>query len=160
MKSIFKDALLLYRNKGSDGVAQVNSDLKKILLKLAKGVTKITDNKVTEEIKEVYSEEVDYMYSEYAPKVYQRRYDNGFGGENNWETSVDLKNNSIEFELVNETETYNASNYTLDELIEKGMGYLPKPRPVYERVDERLKNEQVVENTLKSELKKIGYEFK
>ena len=142
-------------------MAQINSDLKKILLKLAKDVAKITDNKVTKEVKQVYSEEVDYMYSEYSPQVYERRYgDNGFGDENNWETNVDFKTNSIEFELVNETETYNPSNYRLDELIEKGMGYLPKPRPVYERVDERLKNEQVVENTLKSELKKIGYEFK
>lgn len=138
-----------------------NKDIENILLKLAQDLTRIADKKLTDEVKEVYREEIDYMYDEYEPKEYMRRYyDNGFGDDNNWEVDVTPKNNGVELDLINETETYNPSNYRLDKLIEEGMGRLPKERPVYQRTSDRLKSEQVVENTLKSELSKLGYKFK
>ena len=142
-------------------MAKKNNDIENILLKLAKDVTRIADKKVTDEVKEVYRRQVDFMYEEYTPEYYMRRYcDNGFGDDNNWDVNVMPKSNSVELELINETETYNPSKYRLDKLIEEGMGRLPKERPVYQRTADELKSEQVVENTLKSELSKLGYKFK
>lgn len=145
-------------------MAKKNDDIQRILLQLAQNITRIADKKVTDEVKEVYKEEVDYMYDEYEPKSYIRRYhDNGFGDDNNWDVNVDIKNNGIELELINETKAAKSS-LRLDKIIEEGIYNWKnvdiKERPVYQRTSDRLKSEQVVENTLKSELKKLGYKFK
>lgn len=145
-------------------MAKKNNDIENILLKLAKDVTRIADKKITDEVKEVYREEVDHMYDEYEPKEYMRRYyDNGFGDDNNWEIDVIPKNNGVELELINETKAVNSS-LRLDKIIEEGIynwkNVGVEERPVYQRSVDRLKSEQVVENTLKSELSKLGYKFK
>lgn len=141
-----------------------NNDIDNILLELAKNITRVADNKLTNEIKEVYKEEVDYMYNEFQPFTYERRYDNkGFADENNWEMNVDISNNGVSLELTNETEAVNSTE-RLDKIIEEGIydwtGAVPKERPVYYRAEQRLKDEQIVENILESELKKFGYKFK
>lgn len=141
-----------------------NDDLENILLELAKNVTKIADAKVSEEIKEVYKEEVEYMYDEFQPLSYERRYENkGFGDDANWDIDVNIKNNGVEIELINEANAVNSS-IRLDKIIEDGIydwkGINPEKRPVYDRTSQRLKDEQVVENTLESELKKLGYKFR
>lgn len=141
-----------------------DGNLENILLEIAKNVTRIADNKIAKEVKEVYKEEVEHMYDEYEPMDYMRRYDDkGFGDDNNWDITVTPKNNSVDLELINETKAVN-SYLRLDKIIEEGIydwkGVGVKERPVYQRTDERLKSEQVVENILESELKKLGYKFK
>lgn len=145
-------------------MARKNNDIENILLELAKNVTRIADKKITDEVKEVYREETEFMYEEFQPIDYMRRYhNNGFGDENNWDVNVDVKNNGVELELINETKAVKSS-LRLDKIIEEGIydwkGLNPEERPVYKRSSERIKSEQVVENVLESELKKIGYKFK
>lgn len=140
-----------------------NKGIEEFILNLNKNLVRIADGKLSDEIKEVYKEEVDYSYSEFEPLSYKRRYDNsGFGDENNWDIKVGLKSNSVTLELINETKAVNSPS-RLDMIIEEGVydwnGLMPKKRPVYERTSDRLKGEQVTENTLKSELKKMGYKF-
>lgn len=144
---------------------KIDNEINDLLLDLEKDLTKIMDNKGTKEIKKVYEEEVDYAYDEFQPISYQRRYKRGgFADENNWETEVDLTKNGIEFTLTNEAKAVNSS-LRLDKIIEEGVyydwkGVNPSERPVYQRVQERIEDEQVVENILESELRKLGYDFK
>lgn len=145
-------------------MARKNDDLENILLEIAKNVTRIADSKVSEEVKEVYKEEVEYMYEEFQPLSYERRYENkGFGDDANWDIDVKVSNKGLELELTNETKAVN-SRLRLDKIIEEGIydwhGVNPEERPIYERTSERIRNEQVVENTLESELRKLGYKFK
>ena len=140
-----------------------NKEIDDLLLELQKDIVRISDNKLSKEIKEVYKEEVDYAYSEYKPTYYERRYENkGFADENNWDMEVELGKDGVELTLTNETEAVN-SKTRLDKIFEEGIydwtDEVPK-RPVYERVSQRLNSEQVVENILESELKKLGYNFK
>lgn len=144
-------------------MAKKDKDIEDLIRELGKDVTRVMDNKGTNEVKEVYREEVEYMYREFNPLSYPRRYaDGGFADESNWDSFVDLKGDNITLELVNETKAVN-SIMRLDEIIEKGVydwkGNNPVERPVYERTDERLKKEQVIENVLESELKRLGYKF-
>lgn len=137
-----------------------NKEIDDLLLEIKKDVVRIADNKLSKEIKEVYKEEVDYAYSEYQPIIYQRRY--AFADENNWDVNVELGKAGIELTLINETDAVN-SKERLDKIIENGEGYdwtdnVPA-RPVYERTQNRIEDEQVVENILESELKKLGYDF-
>lgn len=145
-------------------MASERDEINKLLIELGKDVLRIVDNKVNDEIKEVYKKEVEYMYSEYEPRVYRRRYDDeGFLDERNWDVDIKLKRNGdIEYELINETETANPSAvYRLDEMIETGKVHAKIPkRPVYERTQDRIVSEGVVENILESELKKQGWDFK
>lgn len=144
-------------------MARKNNDIDDLLIQLGKDVTKIVDSKVKDEVKEVYREEVDYAYDEFEPTSHIRRYNNnGFGDENNWEVDIDLKGNDITLELTNEAKAVN-STIRLDKIIEEGIydwsGNVPGERPVYQRTEERLKGEQVVENALESGLRKLGYKF-
>ena len=138
-----------------------DKEIDDLLLELQKDIVRVSDNKLSKEIKEVYKEEVDYAYSEYQPTMYQRRY--AFADENNWDMNVELGKDDIELTLINETDAVN-SKERLDKIIETGEGYdwtdnVPA-RPIYERTQDRLESEQVVENILESELKKLGYDFK
>lgn len=139
------------------------SQIDNILLNLKKDILRSVDGKVTKEIKDVYKEEVDYMYDEYKPMSYKRRYeDKGFADEANWDIEVELKNNGVELTLTNETEAAK-SNMRLDKIIEEGIYDWTNEigeRPVYERTQNRIKSEQVVENVLESELKRQGWKFK
>jgi len=145
-------------------VRKEDNDIYSLLLELAKNVTRVADNKLSKKIKEVYKEEVEYMYDEFQPFDYRRRYDNGgFGDENNWDIDVNIKNNDVEIELINETNAVN-SRIRLDKIIEDGIydwkGLNPEARPIYQRVSDKIENEKVVENIIESELKKLGYKFK
>lgn len=140
-------------------------DLDDILLELKKDIYRTVSNKVDKEIKDVYREEVEYMYSEYEPKSYERRYDNrGFLDELNWNEDIEILNSGIEYTLTNETDVARSSPYRLDVIIEDGIGYnwkeKPGKRPVYERTMERIESEQVVENVLSSVLNKLGWDVK
>ena len=140
-----------------------DNDIDSLLLELAKNITRVADNKLSKKVKDVYKEEVEYMYDEFQPFDYRRRYsDGGFGDENNWDIDVNIKNNGVEIELINEANAVNSS-IRLDKIIEDGIydwkGINPEPRPVYQRVSDKIENEGIVENIIESELKKLGYEF-
>ena len=144
-------------------MASERDEIKQLLRELGEDVLKTVDSKVNNEIKEVYKEEVEYMYSEYEPRVYKRRYDDkGFLDERNWDVNIKLKRNGdIEYELINETETAKPNVLRLDEMIETGKVHAKIPeRPVYERTQDRIVSEGIVENILESELKKQGWDFK
>ena len=154
----------LFCLKGSGNLARRrNDDIADILLELNKDLTRIADNKLSKEVKQVYGEEVEYMYGEWSPTSYERRYDDGgFADERNWNIEVKPTNNGIELELTNEAEAVN-SNMRLDKIIEEGVydwSSHPEERPVYNRTEMRISDERVVENILESELKKLGYKFK
>lgn len=139
------------------------SQIDDILLKLQKDVVRAVDGKITKEVKDIYKEEVDFMYQEYEPISYERRYDNkGFADDANWNVEVELKNNRVELTLTNEAEAVN-SKMRLDKIIEEGIYNWTDnigERPVYERTQNRIENEQLVDNVLEGELKKQGWKFK
>lgn len=144
-------------------MAKKDREIEDLIMELGKDLIRAMDNKGINEVKEVYREEVDYMYQEFEPLSYSRRYtDKGFADESNWDSFVDLKGDNIILELTNETKAINSTT-RLDEIIEEGKydwkGNNPSKRPVYERTDDRLEREQVVENVIESELKKKGYKF-
>lgn len=142
----------------------VINNVDNILLELHKNIARIADSKLAKEVKEIYKEEVDYMYSEFSPLEYERRYENnGFGDENNLDIDIQLGKDSVSLELVNEAESV-TSTLRLDTIIEEGRydwkGQNPEPRPVYQRTSDRILTEQIAENILESGLRKIGYNFK
>lgn len=141
----------------------MDKELKALLIELEKDILRSMDGKITQEVKQVYSEEVDNMYREYTPNYYERRYnDKGFGDDSLWDVDVNLTNNGVDLTLINEADAVN-SNVRLDTLIEEGLydwKNSPNERPVYERTQNRLDSEQIIENILESELRKKGWELK
>ena len=139
-----------------------DKEIDDLLLEIQKNIVRISDNKLSKEIKEVYKEEVGYAYDEYEVTYYERRYENkGFADDSNWDMNVELGKNGVGLTLTNETEAVN-SNIRLDKIFEEGIydwSRHPDKRPIYERTQNRIEDEQVVENILKSELKKLGYDF-
>ena len=138
------------------------NQLKDILNQIKIDVREVVDNEVTDAIKDVYRDEVKFMYDEYEPLSYERRYDDeGFGDESKWKTESDLKGNTVYFELKNEAKAVN-STMRLDKIIEEGIYdtvVSPGERPVYERTSQRLESDRVVENGLSMGLKARGYKM-
>lgn len=139
-------------------------DLDNILLDIKKDVVRIADFKITDVIEEKYSEEVDKMYNEYDRSYYNPRYKNGgFADETNWDTDVKINNDGVVLTLTNETKPKYDSMHRLDEIIEEGIYNWrrhPEARPVYERTQERIEDENIVEEILERELKKYGWDIK
>ena len=139
-------------------------DLDNILLDIKKDVVRIADFKITDVIEEKYSEEVDKMYNEYDRSYYNPRYKNGgFADETNWDTDVKTNNDGVILTLTNETKPKYDSMHRLDEIIEEGIYNWrrhPEARPVYERTQERIEDENIVEEILERELKKYGWDIK
>ena len=140
-----------------------DSDLEDLLLELQKDVARAMDGVVSNEIKEVYKEEVEYMYDEYEPSYYKRRYVNkGFSDETNWDIDVKFKGSGIRLTLVNNSKAVK-SRIRLDKIIEEGTydwNVIISERPVYERTQDRIEMEEVVDNILEGALKKQGWDFK
>ncbi len=139
-------------------------EIKALLDELRMDLVRISDNELSDEVKDTYRKEIEYMYTEYEPYVYERRYENfGFMDEANWELISDFNRAGVNITLTNETEAVNPlAKYRLDVMIEKGIYDFkksPPPRPVYERTMDRIITENVVENTLEYELKKKGWEL-
>lgn len=144
-------------------MAKKNDDITNILAELQEDILRITDFEIDNKVRDAYQEEVEWMYAEYTPKSYERRYeDKGFIDETNWDTEVNInKRGNISYSFINETETANNSPYRLDQIIETGKGYnwntIVPARPVYERTMDKLEKEQIIEETLEKALKKKGW---
>lgn len=138
------------------------NQLKDILNQIKIDVREVVRNELTYAIKDVYKSEIEFMYNEYKPFSYERRYDDeGFGDESKWKTESDLKGNAVYFELKNEAKAVN-STMRLDKIIEEGIYdtvVSPGERPVYERTSQRLESDRVVENGLSMGLKARGYKM-
>lgn len=143
-------------------------NINSILAELQADILRITDFQLDKDIRDAYREEVEYMYDEYNPTQYIRRFDNkGFSDDTNWNTEINInKRGNIEYILTNETETSENSPYRLDDIIEEGNKYTWKnsgiyksqlSRPVYERTMDKLEKERIVEETLEKELKEKGW---
>lgn len=138
----------------------MSKQLKNILAKIKADLKNVVENEVTDDVKDVYTEEVIRMYDEFTPKMYDRRYDQGgFADEDNWSVDVKQRGNDTSFELTNETKAIN-SRMRLDKIIEEGIydyPNSPSERPVYERTMEQLEQERTVEKALKRGLEARGY---
>lgn len=136
-------------------------------------VTDIMNGKLNNEIKDIYEEEAEYMYTEITPKYknksrYRKGESGSFADKVNFETNISRKNNRIKYQLRNYRLTDCNCNYCnskdifLDNLIEDGIYGKTrlKPRPVSERVVDRIGQEELVENIIESELRAKGWNIK
>ena len=139
-------------------------DIDNILMDIEKDITRITDSKISNAVEKVYSEEVEKMYNEYDRNYYNPRYkDGGFADESNWDTDVKINKDGVVLTLINETKPKYDSTHRLDQIIEEGIYNWrrhPEARPVYERTQERIEDENMIEEILESELKKYGWDIK
>lgn len=148
------------------------NEIDSIILELKKDLLKVVDNNVDKSAKNVYKEETEFSYTLYEPvndntSRYRDGLDGSFADENNFESEVKLNNNGITYELVNHRQTDCDCDYCrakrpyLDQFIEEGIAgeYFITPKKTYERTQDRIDSELVIENALESGLKKLGYDF-
>lgn len=139
-------------------------DIDNILIDIEKDITRITDSKISNAVEKVYSEEVEKMYNEYDRNYYNPRYkDGGFADESNWDTDVKINKDGVVLTLTNETKPKYDSIHRLDQIIEEGIynwRRYPEARPIYKRTQERIEDENMIEEILESELKKYGWDIK
>lgn len=131
-------------------------------------------SKLDDEIKEVYEEEAEFMYTEIKPKFknrsrYRRGEQGSFADRKNFNSDITRpKKSIISYKLQNDRMTDCGCDYCstrdiyLDNLIEEGIYGKTrlKKRPVSERVIERLNEEELIENILTSTLIQKGWNIK
>lgn len=140
-------------------------DIESLLMDLGKDVYRTLDGGgVDKSIKRIYEEEVENMYNEFRPSMYQRRRESGgFGDRSNWEEDIKLGTNSVEYTMTNITSAESTGGIgiiQLDEFIENGIyNWKRKPpaRPIYARTQKRIDSENIVENSLEKELENQGW---
>lgn len=128
-------------------------------------IVKAMDDTVDKEVREIIAEEIDFAYSEFDEHVYMRRYNEigGFADPNMIETQENLKRDGYSLTYTNEAlANGDDEGDRLDYIIEYGEDYKwnsqPPPRPVMARSQERIKDENIIEKSLKVGLKKYGIE--
>lgn len=126
-------------------------------------IVRAMDDKLNSEVREILAEEIDYMYSEFQPNTYIRRYDDvgGFADPNMIEVKESLRGNGYSLEFTNEAiANGDEEEWRLDSIIEYGKDYhwkrQPPPRPVIARSIERINDEKIVEMSLRSGLSRQG----
>lgn len=141
----------------------ISEIVKKITSEVNENIKEIANGELTVEIKETYANEVEYMYSEYEPEYYVRRYyaNGGFGSSDNHVVEPSYDKNGMVLTLKN-TALADWDNYgrPLDYYIEYGIYNWkkhPDKRPVYERTIEVLEDEEIIKKVLKRELEKKGF---
>lgn len=140
---------------------------------LLNDIIEIANGDLNNEIKEVYQEEAEYMYTEITPRYknvsrYRKGESGSFADRINFETNISRKNNRIKYQLRNYRLTDCTCSYCtskdifLDDLIEEGIYGKArlKPRPVSERVTDRIGQEELVENIIESRLRSKGWDVK
>lgn len=126
---------------------------------IKKTVSNNTIPKLTDKIEEVVQEESEYIYEEYTPygsNKYNRTYD--FKDRKNIESSiVDLEEDITITVQNNSLAKGDDKGEFLDNYIENGIyGWSHKPpkRPFMERSAEKIQNEHIVEEVIKTTLNK------
>lgn len=121
----------------------------------------IMASEVDKVVKEFYEEQVDYMYKEFKPEVYCRRYENGgFKDKDNWQSEVKNIKDTIEYTMENTTGTNGDDVGRVDYYIENGIyGWrrMPPKRPVYERTQNMLDSTSTLDITIEDGFKKRGW---
>lgn len=122
----------------------------------------IMSGEVDEVAKEVYENQVDYMYEEYDRTYYNPRYkNNGFADRDNWKSEVKKIGDIVEYSMENTT-LANGDNKgeRLDKYIEEGRynwRKYPGKRPIYSRTQEILDGTSHVEMAIDDGLSKRGW---
>ena len=121
----------------------------------------IMASEVDKAAKEVYEEQVDYMYDEFEPEVYRRRYENGgFKDKDNWQSEVKNIKDTIEYTMENTTGTNGDDVGRVDYYIENGIyGWKRRPpkRPVYERTQNILDSTPALDIAIDDGFKRRGW---
>lgn len=147
-------------------------DISELITDISENIISVSYGKLKDEVEELYGEEAEYIYSEYNPQHdtgsrYRRGLDGSFADKINFKTEIDISKSGLDMELSNQrisdcTCSYCSSKTIyLDMLIEEGIygkSRLMK-RPVYQRSQDRIEEEELTENILASELKKRGFEI-
>ena len=122
----------------------------------------IMSGEVDEVAKEVYENQVDYMYEEYDRTYYNPRYkNNGFADRDNWKSEVKKIGDIVEYTMEN-TAMANGDDKgnRLDQYIEQGRyGWRKHPgeRPIYARTQNILNETSHVDMALEDGLSKRGW---
>lgn len=116
-------------------------DMVGYLKKHSQGIMQeIIDDEVIPTMLEVIDRKV---YDVYTPKVYKRRYEKGgLADPTNFDSTVNVYNNTINITVKNITEPSGESNgYLLDAMIVNGTPNMPMKRDFYEATREVMRRE-------------------
>lgn len=137
-------------------------DIDDLFADLEMDLIDIMSSEVDEVTKEVYENQVDYMYEEYDRTHYNPRYKNsGFADRSNWNSKVKKIGDIVEYSMENTT-LANGDNKgdRLDKYIEEGRynwKKYPEKRPIYSRTQEILDGTAHVEMAIGDGLSKRGW---
>ena len=128
---------------------------------LVKNSTQIMQEIIDEEIIPTMLEVIDEkVYRAYKPKVYERRYEHGgLADPTNFDSTIDIYDNTIEISVKNITMPKDDSEYVfLDTIIVNGCKNLPMKRDYYEATREVLRDE--LPNIITKKFKEHGIDVK
>lgn len=133
-----------------------------LLSELQSDLIDIMLGEVDEVAKEVYENQVDYMYEEYDRTYYNPRYkDGGFADRENWKSEVKKRGDIVEYTMENTTMANGADKGDrLDQYIEQGQydwRKHPGERPIYARTQNILDETSHVDIALEDGLSKRGW---
>lgn len=138
------------------------NDELELLSELQSDLMDIMAGEVDEVAKEVYENQVDYMYKEYDRTYYNPRYkNNGFADRDNWKSEVKKIGDIVEYTMENTTMANGDDKENrLDQYIEQGRYSWrkhPGERPVYARTQNILDETSHVDIALEDGLSKRGW---
>lgn len=138
------------------------NDELELLSELQSDLMDIMAGEVDEVAKEVYENQVNYMYEEYDRTYYNPRYkNNGFADRDNWKSEVKKIGDIVEYTMENTTMANgDDKGNRLDQYIEQGRyGWRKHPgeRPVYARTQNILDETSHVDMALEDGLSKKGW---
>lgn len=141
----------------------VFNNISQLMKKLEYDLAVSLNKDVADEVIEVYQKHIEDDVYSYPSEGY-RRYDQngGFADPTNIEKALDIKGSRVSLEIKNNAKARgeNRGEY-LDEIIEYGEKYSYGSigaRPVAENTIEEIENTGLVEEVLKSSLKRKGYD--
>ena len=141
---------------------RIYDDELELLSELQSDLMDIMAGEVDEVAKEVYENQVNYMYEEYDRTYYNPRYkNNGFADRDNWKSEVKKIGDIVEYTMENTTMANgDDKGNRLDQYIEQGRyGWRKHPgeRPVYARTQNILDETSHVDMALEDGLSKKGW---
>ena len=141
---------------------RIYDDELELLSELQSDLMDIMAGEVDEVAKEVYENQVNYMYEEYDRTYYNPRYkNNGFADRDNWKSEVKKIGDIVEYTMENTTMANgDDKGNRLDQYIEQGRyGWRKHPgeRPVYARTQNILDETSHVDMALEDGLSKRGW---
>lgn len=130
---------------------------------LENDVINIVKNEITDKVIEMVQDSVqENVLDVYEPAIYERRSGHNSGGlKDTWFSDTNIENDKITLTIQNDAKPVGDDLGDLAESIEYGYGKKDKiwnkPRPFMSKVQEKLDNSNIIENTLLDELKNKGW---